>query len=567
MVSPRIDRKIAAIMAVDVTGFSALVEQDEAGTLARLATLRAELIQPLLAIHHGRLIKLLGDGFLAEFASVVDAVACAAEIQDGNRDGLPLRIGVNLGDVVIDGDDLLGDGVNVAARLEGLAEPGGIVVSGTAFDHLHGQPGLAFTSLGEQRLKNIARPVRAYRLVDAAAPARPAPHPGGIRPSIAVLPFDNLGGDPEQSYFSDGLAEDLITALSRFRDLFVLARHSSFALRGEALGAVELGRRLGVRYLLEGSVRRAGERVRITAQLIDAMSGDHLWAERYDRALDDIFAVQDEVVATIAATLAVRIHVAGLERAKRQPTEDLAAYECVLRGRERLAAYGPEANAAARELFARAVALDPEYALAHAFLALAIFNEEWGEHAARQRAACLEHANLAARLDPTDSRCHRILAMILLEAREFERAGYHADRAVALNPHDGDAAAYRGYILCFLGRPEEALSDSRRALALTPFHPNWYWGVLGRALYGTGRYEEAIMAFERAATGRYEHHVRLAACHTHLGQAALARRCVERVLAAKPDFSSRAWVDRAPLRLDADRERLLNDILAAGLPP
>ena len=513
MVSPRIDRKIPAIMAVDVAGYSALVEQDEAERWPGSRPCARSSSQPLLSTHHGRLIKLLGDGFLAEFASVVDAVACAAEIQDGNRAGLPLRIGVNLGDVVIDGDDLSATG--------STSRPGWRGWPSRAESWSRGRPSTICTasrvlpSRASASSGSRTSPGRCAPIGWSMRPRqRDAPHPGGIRPSIAVLPFDNLGGDPEQTYFSDGTCrrpDHRPVALSRS-----VRPGPPFLVRAARRGA-GCGRDSGVAWACATCWRAAcaatGERVRITAQLIDATSGDHLWAERYDRALDDIFAVQDEVVATIAATLAVRIHVAGLERAKRQPTEDLAAYECVLRGRERLAAYGPEANAAARELFARAVALDPEYALAHAFLALAIFNEEWGEHAARQRAACLEHANLAARLDPTDSRCHRILAMILLEAREFERAGYHADRAVALNPHDGDAAAYRAYILCFLGRPEEALAESRRALALTPFHPNWYWGVLARALHGTGRYEEAIMVFERAAAS-LEHQARLAACHT-----------------------------------------------------
>ena len=263
MAGARAERRLAAILAADVVGYSALVEQDEAATLARLARLRCEVVEPQLAEHGGRLVKLIGDGLLAEFASVVDAAACAVAIQKRNDSGLSLRIGLNLGDVVVADEDLYGDGVNVAARLEGLAEAGGIVVSGTVRDQLHGQPGLGFASLGEPRLKNIARPVRAYRLTDAAGAAGADLAGPGLRPSIAVLPFDNLGGDPERSYFSDGLSEDLITALSRFRDMVVLARHSSFALRGEALGAVELGRRLGVRFLLEGSVRRAGQRVRL----------------------------------------------------------------------------------------------------------------------------------------------------------------------------------------------------------------------------------------------------------------------------------------------------------------
>ncbi|MGD9509370.1 MAG: adenylate/guanylate cyclase domain-containing protein [Geminicoccaceae bacterium] len=271
MTAPRPERQLAAILAADVVNYSGLVERDEAETLARLARLRGQVIEPLLAEHRGRLVKLLGDGLLAEFASVVDAAACAVAIQARNDTGLSLRIGLNLGDVVVADEDLYGDGVNVAARLEGLAEAGGIVVSGTVRDQLHGQPSLAFASLGEPRLKNIARPVRAYRLVRGGAALLVAPVPGTPeRPSIAVLPFDNLSSDPDQDYFSDGITEDLITAISRFRDLRVLARHSSFALRGQALDAVEIGRRLGVGYLLEGSVRKTGGRVRVTAQLIDA---------------------------------------------------------------------------------------------------------------------------------------------------------------------------------------------------------------------------------------------------------------------------------------------------------
>ena len=307
MTFSRQERRLAAILAADIAGYSALMERDERGTLARLAALRAETVEPALAAHRGRLVKLMGDGWLAEFASVVDAVRCAVTIQERAGGVLPLRIGINLGDVVVDGDDLLGDGVNIAARLEGLAMPGGIVVSGTVFDHLHGQPGLTFANLGEQRLRNIARPVRAYRLAGLGADAAPAPSGATERPSIAVLPFDDLSGDSDQTYFGDGIAEDLLTALSRFRDLRVLARHSSFAFRGQTLDAVELGRRLGVGYLLEGSVRKMGARVRVTAQLIDGSAGDHVWAERYDRPLDDIFAIQDELVASIAATLAGRI--------------------------------------------------------------------------------------------------------------------------------------------------------------------------------------------------------------------------------------------------------------------
>src|SRR4051794_9986942 len=575
MAKARVERRLAAILAADVVGYSRLVEQDEASTLAAIKDLREQAIDPLLAEHKGRIVKLMGDGAIMEFASVVDAVACAVAVQKAVADRqarsppgrrIVFRIGVNLGDLVVEGDDLLGDGVNVAARLEQLCEPGGVLVSGTAYDHLQGKPGMPLQFAGEQRVKNIARPIRTYRLV-AHGTAGAMPAQKTDLPSIAVLPFDNLSGDPAQTYFSDGFTEDLITELSRFRTLVVLARHSSFSLRGQRHDAIEVGRRLGVSYLLEGSVRRAGERVRITAQLIDAATGAHLWADRYDRSLDDIFAVQDEVVATIAATLAGRIQAAGIERAKRKPTDELAAYDCLLRGQERLAAYGAEANAAARGYFERAAALDPDYALAHAFLALAIFNEPWGDATAERLATCVDLAQRAVRLDSVDSRCHRVLAMILLTAREFDRAGYHADRSTVLNPNDADAAAYRSYILTFLGQPEEALAEARRALALNPFHPGWYWTVLARALHAAGRHAEAIAAFERIERLNFHHHARLAASHAALGHAAEACHCVERALAAKPDFSSAAWIGSMPYRRTADSQHLLAELLTAGLPP
>ena len=426
---------------------------------------------------------------------------------------------------------------------------------------------MSFASLGEQRLKNIARPVRAYCLAGRGAETVSVPSHSSERPSIAVLPFDNLSSDADQAYFSDGITEDLLTALSRFRDLRVLARHSSFAFRDQALDALELGRRLNVGYLLEGSVRKMGGRVRVTAQLIDASAGDHIWAERYDRPLDDIFAIQDELVATIAATLAGRIWAAGVDRAKRKPTSDLAAYDLVLRGTERLASYDEGANEAAVLLFERAVALDPEYALANAFLALALFNLPWGERADEYQARCRALAAHAVQLDPSDSRCHRILAMILLNAREFDRAEQYADRAAALNPNDADAAAYRSYVLSFIGRSQEALAEVRRALALSPFHPSWYWTAFARALHGSGQYAEAAAAFERMAQPRFHHHARLAACYAALGHTEATRRAVARALDAKPDFSSSAWTATLPFVDEPDRARISAELVAAGLPP
>src|SRR5215469_16751091 len=383
MADERAQRRLAAILAADVAGYSRLMGADEEGTLAQLKAHRRDLIDPKIAEHRGRIVKTTGDGLLAEFASVVDALRCAVEVQRGMAEcnssvppeqRIEFRLGINVGDIVIEGGDIYGDGVNVAARLETLAEPGGICVSSRVQEDARGKLDVAFDELGERRLKNIAWPVRVCRVrLDTKAgtlqPALPFPD----RPSIAVLPFTNMSGDPEQQYFGDGVVEDIIAELSRFRSLFVIARNSSFAFHGEAIDLGEIARRLGVQFVVEGSIRRAGNRVRITAQLIDARTGTHLWAERYDRELEDIFAVQDEVVHTVVATVAGRVEAAGAELAKRRPPESLIAYDYVLRGLEQLNLAGQEHNAAARHLFEEAVDLDPQYAVGHAYLALAIY--------------------------------------------------------------------------------------------------------------------------------------------------------------------------------------------------
>ena len=563
------ERRLAAILAADVVGYSALVERDEAGTLARLTALRTEVIEPLLAQRHGRLVKLLGDGLLAEFASVVDAVACALAVQERGTPDLALRIGINLGDVVVDGDDLYGDGVNIAARLEGLAEPGGIVVSGTAYDHLHGQPGFAFACLGEQRLKNIARPVRAYRLLRHGTPSVAMPVPTGQRPSIAVLPFDNLSGDPGQTYFSDGIAEDLITELSRSRDLVVIARHTSFSLRGQALDAAELGRRLGVRYLLEGSVRRSGDRVRITVQLIDASTAAHLWANRYDRELADLFTVQDEVVATIAATLPGRIQAAAIEHARRKAPVAADAYDLVLRGLDHLGRYGEGTNRRAREMFEQAAALDPGYPLAKACLALTIYVEEYVDAKrldSEELRRALALAREAVALDPDHSRCQRILADICLPLQHYELADLHSARALFLNPNDADAAVTRAYVLMYLGRASEAVGWMEKAIGLNPLHPNWYSIILGRALHYAGRHREALDAYLRIERPQYFTFAYMAACEHKLDHSAQAAGHVARTLALQPGFSAAAWLATLPFRDTRERERIHAEFVAAGFP-
>src|SRR6202521_2781761 len=372
-------RRLAAILAADVAGYSRLMGADEEGTHERLKAHRRALVDPKITEHRGRIVKTTGDGMLVEFASVVDAVRCAVEVQRGmaernaevpQEQRIEFRIGINVGDIILDGGDIFGDGVNVAARLEGLAEPGGICLSGDAQRQVRGKLDVVFEDAGEQRLKNIAWPVRVFRVrpAGAAANARPAlalPD----KPSIAVLPFQNLSGDPEQEYFADGMVEDIITALSRFRNLFVISRNSSFTYKGHAVDVKQVGRELGVRYVLEGSVRKAANRVRITAQLIDAATGAHLWADRFDGGLEDIFSLQDQVTASVVGAIAPKLEQAEIERAKRKPTESLDAYDYYLRGIASVNLGTRDANAEALRLFYRASELDPDFATAYGMAA------------------------------------------------------------------------------------------------------------------------------------------------------------------------------------------------------
>src|SRR4029453_564537 len=377
MAKPHVERRLAAILAADVAGYSRLMGADEEGTHAALKVYRREIIDPKITEHRGRIVRIIGDGLLVEFASVIAAVRWAAEVQRamGERNAAPppdkrieFRMGINAGDIIIEGTDIWGDGVNVAARLEALAEPGGICVSGRVQEHIHGSLEIAFEDIGEQQLKNIVRPVRVYRVrlkgATKAAPAQP-PH----KPSIAVLPFNNMSGDPEQEYFADGMVEEITTALSRTRWLFVIARNSSFTYKGRAVDVKQVGRELGVRYVLEGGVRKAADRVRITAQLIDASTGAHLWADRFDGSLAGIFELQDQGTASVGAAIAPRLEQAEVERAKHKPTESLDAYDYFLRGIASLHSCTKESNDEALRLFTKAIALDPDFASAHGMAA------------------------------------------------------------------------------------------------------------------------------------------------------------------------------------------------------
>jgi TolB-like protein/tetratricopeptide (TPR) repeat protein len=571
----RIQRRLAAILAADVVGYGRLMEQDEAATLAVLKVRRHEVVGPLVAQHRGRVVKVMGDGVLIEFASAVDAVACAVEMHkrfaDANQ-SLPeerrivLRIGINLGDVIVEGSDIYGDGVNIAARLEALAEPGSICLSGKVYDEVRSKGGHAFEDMGNVVLKNIANPVRAFKIsANAMPPSGDIPLSLPAKPSIAVLPFTNMSGDPEQRYFADGITEDIITELSRARGLFVIARNSSFSYRDKAVDVRRIAHELGVRYVVEGSVRRMADRIRITAQLIDAVSGNHLWSERFDRNIDDLFAIQDEVTQTIVTTMTGRLEDAEIWNASRKQTDSLSAYDCVLRGVEQLRAYGPDVNRRARELFEQAIALDPRYALAHAYLALALVIENGYGNASdviKQRA--LEAAAAAVRLDPRESRCHIFLGQVHRFRLEYDLAISHLERGLALNPNDATGMIHLATVLAVCGRAEEGVEILHRAIKLDPYL-HFYWGTLATCLYALRRYEEAFAAHRKLGSDKSPWQLaKEAACLAQLGRTDEANALAAEVLRRKPGFSVRAEMPH--YKHPADAENLRQGLLRAGLP-
>ncbi len=575
------ERRLAAILAADVVGYSRLMGADEAGTLSTLKAHRQELMEPEIAAHQGRIVKLMGDGVLAEFASVVDAVECAVALQQGmaRRNAgvsqarrIQFRIGVNLGDVIVEGDDLYGDGVNVAARLEGLADPGGICISGPAFDVIEGKLDVAFEDVGERKVKNIAKPLRVYRFVPRAdAQAAPAGEWRSVpdKPSIAVLPFTNMSGDPEQDYFADGITEDIITELSRFQSLFVIARNSTFTYKGRAVRVQDVGRELGVHYVLEGSVRRAGGRVRVTVQLVNATNGNHIWAERYDRDVTDIFELQDELTQSIVATLSGRLESADVERVKRKPPNTASVYDYVLRAKLCHHRGTPDDSAEALRLLDQALSIDPEFAPAYAWRACTV-----GQAFAR---GYIEQTDAAERevyrdvlrglaLDENDLECIRILGEFRIEQYRPDDALVQNEKALRLNPNDPRIVAQRGEILTWLGRPEDGAEWVHKAMRLSPYEADAWAHLLGRALFGARRYQEALSAFSRVPRLRYPHHAFRAACHAYLGEEDRAAAEAGEVLRAKADFSSDSFCKTLYYKDDAEREHVRQGLVKAGLP-
>jgi len=514
----RAERRLAAILAADVAGYSRLMGEDEEGTLERLKKHRRELVDPKIAEHHGRIVKTTGDGLLVEFASVVDAVRCAVDVQREmavRNIGVPadrcieFRIGINVGDIIIDEGDIFGDGVNVAARPEALAEPGGICVSRVVRDQVRDKLDFAFEDMGEQRVKNITRPVRAHRILLGAGPSLSEPPTGATatpalalsdKPSIAVLPFQNMSGDPEQEYFADGMVEDIVTALSHFKQLFVIARNSSFVYKGKTVDIQQVARELGVRYVLEGSVRKAGNRVRITGQLIDTVTRAHLWADKFDGALEDVFELQDRITESVVGALAPSLQKAEIERARRKPPASLDAYDYLIRAMPHQMANTPAEVGEAIRLLKEALRLDPDYAYAHAMLANAqgqIFRSAVGQKRADAQKAAEKHARRALALGGDDG---AVLAhagwVVLIVVQDVAGGRAALDKATQLNPNLAIALAYRSIALAMTGEPQAAIEDANKALRLSPVDPSGYLAFAGIMLakIALDDYAEAVIA-------------------------------------------------------------------------
>ncbi len=587
MTTQEVKRKLAAILSADVKGYSRLMGEDEVGTICTLSSYK-KVMARLIQHHHGRVVDAPGDNVLAEFASVVDAVRCAVEIQKElktrNADlpenrRMEFRIGVNLGDVIEDGEQILGDGVNIAARLESLSEAGGICISGTAFDRVENKLGLGYDYLGEQSVKNIAKPVRVYRvLMEPGAMARrgleverKAP-PLPDKPSIAVLPFVNMSGDPEQEYFSDGITEDLITDLSKISSLFVIARNSVFTYKGRAVKVDHVGRELGVRYVLEGSVRRARDRVRITAQLVDAGTGGHLWAERYDRNAGDIFALQDEVTQKIVTALAVKLTRDEQERLERRYTNNLKAYDCLLQGLGYFYLFTKDGNDRARSMFDKAIDLDPEFSLAYSRLGYTYWQEwcfGWSQSFESLEKA-FELAQKATVLDDSLPEPHGILGMVCLWKKEHEHAIDHLQRAIALDPNCADALDQLAHVLAFAGRPDEAIGLSKKAMRLNPRYPPLYEWTLGHAYFLVGEYEQAIDALRRVVDRNPAFHpayIYLALCLGQLGRVDEAQAEAAEFARVTPNMSWDSWRDRLPYKDKAVLDGLFEIMLKAMVRP
>lgn len=623
MVSPRVDRRLAAILAADVVGYSRLMERDETGTLGRLKAHRKELAEPLIAEHGGRVVKLIGDGLLCEFGSAVDAVCCAVLLQKGlaereagvpEADRIRMRIGINLGDIIHEEGDVYGDGVNLAARLQPLAEPGGICIARNIHSQVKAKLAFRFEPMGRRALKNIAEPVEIWRVVPGEpAPPRPAPvlrlrlvqaaaagavlllasvgawwwHTGRMpvtpsavasglplpdKPSIAVLPFTNMSGDQAQDYFSDGISEEIITALSRFEDLFVIARNSTFVYKGKMVDVRDIGHQLGVRYVLGGSVQRSAEQLRINVQLIDAIANVHLWAEKYDRPAADLFTVQDEITQRVTAALGGRhgaIPRAELARTAHMDAKQFQAHDLLLQGIAAIDRFTRDDVARGQELLHRAVKLDPSNA--HAFAKLAIaqwleFTMGWSTNPEATLKELERLAHQALDVDPSNPWAHWALGYWHLTARRLDEALAEQEKAHTILPNDADLLTELGWMRSLAGDPERGLGEMRAAMRLSPYCPNWYASNLAQALYMLGRYEEAIRSLSGLQPQNLLTRLYLAASYAELGRLDEARAQMAEALKLDPELTAEKAGSRRPFKRDEDRAHYLDGLRKAGLP-
>ena len=581
------ERRLAAIFAADVVGYSRLMGADETGTLERLKSLHRELVKPAITERKGRVVKLMGDGLLAEFPSVVEAVNCAMDIQramperesDLAEDSrIRLRIGVNLGDIIVEGDDIYGDGVNVAARLEGLAEPHGICVSGGAFDAIDGKIEAPFEDIGPQIIKNIAKPVRAYRLCGRQdVEARQETEDAGLRlpdkPSIAVLPFANLSGQASEDYFADGITEEIITILSKISKLFVVARNSTLIYKDRAVDIRQVGREQGVQYVLEGSVRSSGQRMRVTGQLIEAATGRHLWAQRYDRDIGDIFALQDDVTKEIVSALQVELTEGEQAHLAAQGTQNAEVWQLYFEGRDLVHAHRKDTVEKGRALLERAVRLDKNYALAWGALAEAHWkearNEGWSPSPERSFARSVESSDHALALDPDNAGILAMRGVIMTTQRDFDAALAMAEKALRRAHSDANAIALATITLYACGQAEQGIKQLELAMRLCPRYPPWYLLMLARCHWVLEQFEEAIAASSSATEADplfVTPYIELAMAHAETGRVSEATKAVEAALRLDPAFSASAYKKGLPFS-DPDLEARRRDALkAAGLP-
>ncbi len=584
---PREQRRLAAIVSADVAGYSRLMSRDESGTLAALKGHRQELVDPLVTEHGGRVVKSMGDGLLLEFPSVVDAVRCAVAVQEGmakrsagmaDEGRILFRVGINVGDIIVEGDDIYGDGVNVAARLEQLAEPGGICVSDRAYRDVRGRLNASFADSGENVLKNIAEPVRVWRWTGAAGPAVSVASRIELalpdKPSIAVLPFQNMSGDPSQDYFADGMVDDITTALSRIRSFFVIARNSAFAYKGKTVDARQIGRELGVRYLLEGSVRKAGSRLRITGQLIHTGTGAHLWADRFEGTLEDVFDLQDRVTVSVAGAIEPSVTHAEVERAWRVPTANLDAYDLLLRAIGEAELYSREGHDRALHLARQAVQLDARYALAHAHIASWLGRSKlygWVTNEAEETAEGARLAHLAVQLDPNHPTVLAEAAFGLAHLTlDTATAIPWFDRAIALNPNSAMALGRGAIVRNFAGDYATAAEHADRAMRLSPFDPFMFAFSLARATSHLCRREltDAVNWARKAAQENPRHAPTfrvLGAALAHSERLDEARAVIKRLLELQPAMSA-AWLRQHRLLLADAAEYLIEGARKAGLP-